>query len=165
MIYNNIWISSIENIERLHEIISKTPKFLFPFFGAIKIGKDVPYVKMAHYKIPVLFESFGTLKISENKIHFSSQKPEEKFKIKYQNIKERNFELDLKDIETIDYYHSRKTYFKTRNFPWVCLNLKDGSNLLLSYEIQLDDFDNGIETNENIFKTIKNYYLSTKSSV
>lgn len=162
MIYNNIWISNIENIEELHRIIRKTPKILMPFLGVLTIGKNFPYTKIFHMKFPIIFESFGTLRIIDSKIQFTAQKISGKHNLTYHNLRQEDFELPIDAITKIDSYQSQKTYFGSRNFPWVLLELKNGGNLLISSEIRPSDFEDGIATNEHISKTIRNFIVLSR---
>ena len=131
--FENIWISSIEHLDKFNAI-AKSNAWWKTIFGNNKIPPGFPQVSMGTKHIPVVFFAKGTLQLFERQIEFHPNRFEPDNGKVYRNLNiDFRFELPYKSIELSSYLNP-KPFMHAFNIQWLKLSGTNTEfpNILLS---------------------------------
>lgn len=152
---DEVWLSSIEHIEKFNQITSE----LVWWKHLLRIQKNddaFPQIITSGLSSPIIFYAIGQLEMNDENISFTAQKPENSKKTSYKNVQNNlNFELELNEIHDFSYWKNPNPPMKKFNYPWVKMTHKNGTEYLISNAKKVGEIKKGIKNTELIYEFFK----------
>jgi len=149
---NEVWLSSIEHIEKFNEITRKN-KWWKNLLGLQKIDPNFPQVSLFGQKFPITLYSFGKAELNNQKLTYVARI---KLDPKYQNLQnDLKLELPFHKIKEFSLYKNPNPYMEKFNYPWVSILMDDGQQYLISHEKEIGNIDEGLKNTEAIYNWLR----------
>ena len=154
--FPEVWLSSIDHLDRFNEI-AKELKVWKQIFFKQKIDKTFPQLNINGNKIPVIFYSSGTLLLEKNKLTFVAKQPQKILTAEYLNLNNQlEFTIDLGKVKQIDRYKIPNPKYAKSNYPWVKIEMQDGTDYLFLGNLKHGQIEKGLEETEDIYEFLIN---------
>lgn len=126
MIFESVWLSSAEHLQKFERAYHET-SFMRRLVGAWKLPQEYPFIRGWMGRIPLVMFSIGTLRIEDRLLHFESQPYSLPFNQMYQLRTDLRFTLTHQDITAIEQFVFVSPCIRYYSIPFVSIHTnKDG---------------------------------------